>query len=363
MSSARDHAMVTGMPFFDAHCDTISKLYAGEGDIAADSVGAGLHVTLPGLRRAGVRAQVFALWAWEGAYGADTTEVALALADELHRVCAVHAEDLSLVLTARDLERVSAQAGRVAVIAGLEGADALLGRPEEIETFFARGVRLLTLAWGDNPFCGSVFQGGGGLTATGRELVEACESLGVVVDASHASDEAFSDLCRSATKPFIASHSNCRSICPNERNLTDQMIRSLADRGGVMGINLGSSFLSAVSCARTRRFRDEFFHRVGSGHSGFVDAQRASASAQALLPRPPLALVVDHVKHAIDVGGEDCVGLGGDLDGVKSLPEGLDGVGDYPRIAQLLLDGGLNPRQVEKVCFKNFARVFVDLLP
>ena len=355
--------MVRAMPFFDAHCDTISKIHAGEGDFSLDSAGHGLHVTLPGLRRAGVRAQVFALWAWEGAYGGETREVALALADELRRVCAVHAEDLCLVLTAQDLTRVSGEAGRVAAIAGLEGADALLGGPDEIGTFFAAGVRLLTLAWGDNPFCGSVLGSGGGLTPVGRELVDACESRGVVVDVSHASDEAFSDLCRTAAKPFIASHSNCRSVCPNTRNLTDDMIRELAHRGGVMGINLGSSFLSGDFFRRTRRLRDEFFRQVQSGKSSFVDAQRASAAEQTLLPRPPMAFVLDHVRHAIDVGGEDCVGLGGDLDGVKSLPEGLDGVGDYPRIARLLLDGGLTPRQVEKVCFQNFARVFADLLP
>jgi membrane dipeptidase len=359
--------MVEGMRFFDAHCDTISKVHAGEGDIACDSPSHWLHVTLPELKRAGVRAQVFALWAWEGAYGGGTREIALALADELLGICEAHSGDLRLVRRARDLEddleKIPVEGRKVAAIAGLEGADALLGRPDDLRLFFDKGVRLLTLAWGDNPFCGSVFGSGAGLSTAGREVVEACEHMGVVVDVSHVSDAAFKDVCGTAAKPFIASHSNCRSVCPNERNLTDDMIRALGERGGVMGMNLGSSFLSGDFYCHTRSLRDEFFRRVGAGESSFADAQSDSAVAQARLPRPSLGLVVDHVRWAINVGGEDCVGLGGDLDGVKSLPEGLDGVDDYPRIAEVLLEGGLSPRQVEKVCFENFARVFGELLP
>lgn len=355
------------MRFFDAHCDTISRVHAGEGDIACDSPACGLHVTLPGLKRARVHAQVFALWAWEGAYGDGTRAIALALADELLGICEAHSGDLRLVRRARDLEddleEIPVEGSKVAAIAGLEGADALLGRPDDLRLFFDKGVRLLTLAWGDNPFCGSVFGSGAGLSTAGGELVEACEHMGVIVDVSHVSDAAFKDVCGMAAKPFIASHSNCRSVCPNERNLTDDMIRALGERGGVMGINLGSSFLSADSSRRTKSLRDEFFRRVGAGESSFVDAQNDSAAAQACLPCPPLELVVDHVRRAIDVGGEDCVGLGGDLDGVKSLPEGLDGVDDYPRIAEVLLKDGLSPRQVEKICFENFARVFGELLP
>jgi membrane dipeptidase len=130
-----------------------------------------------------------------------------------------------------------------------------------------------------------------------------------------------------------------------------------------MGINLGSSFLSGVFHVQAKVLRDRTFAGVGAGETTFAEAERRSAVAQAAMPRPPLALVVDHVRHAIHVGGEDCVGLGGDLDGVKSLPLGLDSVDDYPRIAELLIAGGLTARQVEKVCFGNFARVFGDVLP
>lgn len=351
------------MRFFDAHCDTISKIHAKETDFEADGVPGGAHVTLPGLVRGSVRAQVFAVWAWRGAYGDRTRSVALESMATLRTLCAAHSAHLGLVRGAGDLRTAVEDSGRVAVIAGLEGADALEGDPVALRRFFDEGIRVLTPAWGDNEFIGSTFGDGGGLSPAGVEVVGLCEELGVVVDASHASDRAFVDLCRVAAKPFIASHSGCRSVCSNPRNLDDRMIRALAERGGVMGVNLGSSFLSEEFHRWVRGIRDEFFERVGADTAGFLEAQRASAAAQGRLPRPPLALVAEHVRHAIKVGGEDCVGLGGDLDGVKSLPEGLEGVADYPRIAELLAGAGLRPAQVEKVCFGNFARVFGELLP
>lgn len=355
-------AMVQSMRFFDAHCDTISKLHAGEGDFDA-AQGAGLHVTLPLLQRGGVRAQVFAVWAWKGAYGEETQSAALAMVADLHSLCAAYPEQLSPIRSAADLRAAGEHSTRIAVIAALEGADALQGEAAGLGRFFEAGIRVLTLAWGDNEFCGTVFGGGGGLSERGIELVEMCERVGVAVDVSHASDAAFADVCTVAAKPFIASHSGCRSVCPNDRNLDDHMIRALAERGGVMGINLGSSFLSSEFHTQARTIRERFFEQLGSGGAAFADAQGTSAEAQSLLARPPLGLVAAHVRRAIDVGGEDSVGLGGDLDGVKSLPAGLDSVADYPRIAEMLAEAGLTSRQVEKVCFDNFARVFGDLLP
>jgi membrane dipeptidase len=247
------------------------------------------------------------------------------------------------------------------VIAGLEGADALEGRAEAIETFHAEGVRILTLAWGDTPFCGSTYGSGAGLTALGTELVQRCEELGVMVDVSHASDQAFLDVLSVARRPFVASHSCCRTVCPNPRNLTDAMIRSLSEAGGLMGIALGSAFLSTDVYTREKPGMDAFFSAMATGEIPFDEAWAASERLEEQSPRPTLSLVAEHVKHAMNVGGEDCVGLGGDMDGVSSTPEGLDGVKDYPRIAGVLREAGLTEAQVEKVCWKNMARVFAGI--
>jgi membrane dipeptidase len=231
---------------------------------------------------------------------------------------------------------------------------------ENLDLFHRAGVRLLTLAWADNPFCGSAFGGGGGLTSRGVDLVAACEDRRILVDVSHASDQAFADICRVTTRPFVASHSNCRSLCPNPRNLTDDMIRYIGERGGLVGISVVPSFLSAAYYEQDRPIAEEFWRAVDSGEESFEEAGRRSAAAEALIPRPSLELIVDHILHVIDVGGEEAVGLGGDLDGVDTLPAGMEGVGDYPRIASLLVDAGLTAAQVEKVCFGNLARLFQD---
>jgi membrane dipeptidase len=233
---------------------------------------------------------------------------------------------------------------------------------DNLAVFRDAGVRLITLAWHDSPFCGSSYGSGTGLTAAGVELVEACEDTRVLIDVSHASDQAFADVCRVAVKPFIASHSNCRGLCPSPRNLTDDMIRAIGERGGVVGITLAPSFLSADYYRQTKSINDEFWRSVEDGMAAVEEAGRKSAAAEALIPRPPLDLIVQHVLHAIRVGGEDSVALGGDLDGVDALPAGLDGVADYPRIAELLAGAGLAPARVAKICHGNLARVFKEVL-
>ncbi len=228
---------------------------------------------------------------------------------------------------------------------------------EALGAFYKRGVRLLTLAWDDNPFCGTTFGAGGGLTDKGRDLVQYCEELGVMVDVSHASDSAFWDVCAVAGKPFVASHSNCRAVCAAPRNLTDEMIRALAERGGVMGINLASGFLSPASLEAERGINRAFWDDVRAGRATFDEAGEVASRAEAALARPPADWILAHVRHAIRVGGEEAVALGGDLDGVDNLPQGIEGVQDYPRIAELLLAGGLTASQVEKVCYRNLLRV------
>ena len=389
------------MRFFDAHCDTIGPIWEAGADFLAEP-GAGLgaaaggggatpgaaanpggaapgaatsasapaapipHVTLPGLKTGRIGAQVFASWVWSGKYKGREFDVGMAKVEAVRRLCGEYPEDLALASSGADLAApfaaTPAVPARVAVLPSLEGADPLLGDVDNLFAFYDAGVRLLTLAWGDNPFCGSTYGEGTGLTKKGADLVAACESLGVVVDVSHLSDKGFADLCLIAERPFVASHSNCRSLCPSGRNLTDEMIRALAERGGVMGITLAPGFLSPDYYEKERIILGRSFQTVLSGKETFDEAQVHGAAAMAGVARPPLAAVLDHVRWAINVGGEDSVGLGGDLDGVDYLPAGFEGVADYPRIEELLRGGGLTSRQVEKVCYENFLRVFQELL-
>ena len=342
------------MRFFDAHCDTILKVVEEGRDFQIDSQ---LHVTLRDLRAAGVCAQVFACFVLEARDPGRAYERAVELIDAVRGLCAAHPTELRLAGSVEDIAVACAAGGPTAVIISLEGADPLQGDVEALRDFHRRGVRLLTLAWDDNVFCGASFGSGAGLSAEGEELVGLCEELGVMIDVSHASDTAFWDICKVATKPFVASHSDCRALCDAGRNLTDEMIRALAERGGVMGINLASSFLSQEFADAERESREAFWTGVRSGERSFDEAHEEAARASLGLPRPPLEVIAAHVRHAVDVGGEDCVGLGGDLDGIDSMPAGIEGIAGYPQIADLLRRGGLTEARVEKVCYRNFARV------
>lgn len=388
------------MRFFDAHCDTIGKIWEAGADFSGGSADAGppsdnagealsyhpggenLHVTLPGLRAAGVSAQVFASWAWTERYKGREFETAMAEVQAVRRLCDEFPDDLVLALTGAQIEQAFAAPapardamaaagtpaapgptdGRIAVIPGLEGTDALLGEVDNLLVFRRAGVRILTLAWRDTPFCGSTYGNGTGLTDKGTQLVEACEDARVLVDLSHASDQTFADVCRVAKRPFVASHSNCRAICPSARNLTDEMIRAIGERGGVVGITLAPGFLSTEYYHQTKVISDEFWLSVDTGAATVDQAGKKSAEAEALIARPPLDPIVDHVRHAINIGGEDAVGLGGDLDGVDALPAGFTSVADYPTVAELLHRGGLAPAQIEKVCHANMTRVFKEVL-
>jgi membrane dipeptidase len=364
------------MRFFDAHCDTIGAVWEGADFVTGEKAergdhGCSLHVTLPGLKTAGFGAQVFASWVWSQKYAGRELETGLAKVEAVRRLCEDHPSDLHLALTgdhvagafSRLADRDQAATAKIAVVASLEAADPLQGNVDNLDLFFDAGVRLVTFAWGDNAFVGSTYGAGSGLTPLGVDLVEACEDKHVLVDLSHASDKAFFDVCRVARRPFVASHSNCRALCPHPRNLTDEMIRMVGERGGVIGIALAPGFLSRDFYEAERPLSEAFFDEIRSGTDSFEDAGRRCSAATALLQRPPLELLVDHVVHAIKVGGEDAVGLGGDLDGVDSLPAGFEGVGDYPRIAELLLGAGLSESRVEKVCWGNFTRVCKEGLP
>jgi membrane dipeptidase len=354
------------MRFFDAHCDAVINALDGDFDfLRGDARG---HLDLPRLMDAGVGVQVFAVFTSLG-YRPDSESDLPAYAgraiEEIHSWAQGSGGSLRVARTAADIRqafafRPSEAAGPVYGMIGLEGADPLGAEAENLVHFFQAGVRDLIPAWDDNAFSGTTFGAGGSLTAEGFKLIELAETLGVMVDVSHLSDAAFEQVCGVARRPFIASHSNCRAVCSHRRNLTDEMIRAVADRGGVMGINLAPGFLDP----RYTSAWDAVMAPVAVARMVIRrDFEKEVAGQLHAIPLPAPEWIERHVQHAIRVGGEDCVGLGGDLDGISGLPAGMTGVESYPLIPDLLARAGLTGRQVEKVCWRNMARVFADVLP
>jgi membrane dipeptidase len=345
--------------FFDAHCDTILKIVQNDADFTMPG---GMHVTLPEMLEAGICAQIFAACIIAERSRGREDEIAMEMVRRVASLCEEHPDRLILAKTAADLEAACAGSGRIAAIPALEGADPLLGDPWALTAFHREGVRLLTLAWSDNAFCGTARGSGAGLTKKGEELVGLCEDLGVMVDVSHASDEAFWDVCAAASKPFVASHSNCRELCPTARNLTDEMIRAVGERGGVVGVNLYSGFLSPEFSTAAEDYEQRALKAVESGETTYEEAGAAISAHLAAMPRPALSILIDHMKRIVRVGGEDCVGLGGDLDGIDSAPAEIRSVADYPKITRLLEEAGMSADQIEKTCHGNFERVFREVI-
>jgi membrane dipeptidase len=349
--------------FFDAHCDTVMRVFDGGLDFVAGHGRA--HVDLPRLLTAGYCVQLFAIFAPKSQYPDRDLRT---FADDIIAVITgwveASGERMRLVTGAGQIRDMCTSDNVVGALLGMEGADPLECRAENLAHFHRAGLRSLIPAWSDNAFSGTCMGSGGPLTEEGAKLIELAEALRVMVDVSHLSDAAFEQVCRITRRPFVASHSNCREICPSPRNLTDEQIRALAARGGVMGVNLSADFLApdymvlwdaiaGPAYAAARQISDPAAKRQ------IRDETRAKLVQ---IPLPPAGWITRHVRHAIEVGGEECIGLGGDLDGITTMPIGIIGAESYPAIAELLSAAGLTAAQVEKVCWRNMARVYAEVL-
>jgi membrane dipeptidase len=233
-------------------------------------------------------------------------------------------QKIGIALTAADADRLYRE-GKISAFLGIEGGHAIEDSLDTLRDFYSLGVRVMTLTWmyntnwadasGDTPVHG-------GLTEFGAEVVREMNRLGMVVDVSHASDETFYDTLEVSKKPVVASHSCVRALNNHHRNMTDDMLRALAQNGGVIGINFYSEYLAPAGTEVT----------VGT--------------------------LVDHIEYAVDVAGIDHVGLGSDFDGVTALPAGLDDVSKLPAITEELLDRGFAEKDIEKILGGNMLRVF-----
>jgi membrane dipeptidase len=294
-------------------------------------------------------------------------QVADELIDLVEDIARRAPEKFALARTAAQV-RAAAASGRIALLLGMENGSPLEGRLENLEHFFQRGVRYITLTHGqDNHICDSSYDTRhthGGLSPFGRVVVRRMNELGILIDLSHVSDDTFWQVLELTRAPAIASHSSLRHFVPGfERNMSDDMLRALARNGGVIQINFGSGFL-------TRAANEHYFARVAAGQAfaGENDLAPEAEEVQRYLaeqwdpanpfPRADVTDVADHIDHAVQVAGIDHVGLGSDFDGVgDTLPTGLKDVSEYPNLLAELLRRGYSERDIEKICGTNVLRV------
>lgn len=258
--------------------------------------------------------------------------------------------------------------GRVALALGMENGSPLEGRLENIRHFRDRGIRYITLAHSrSNQISDSSYDENrqwNGLSEFGKKVVVEMNRLGVMVDVSHVSDEAFFQVLEASAVPVIASHSSARHFTPGfERNMSDEMIVALAKNGGVMQINFGSSFLTAEAHAWSDAFwplREAFASDNGyKEESAEVRAFAAEYRERNPFPYATLDQLLDHFDHAVRLAGIDHVGIGSDFDGVgDSLPEGLKDVAAYPALVAGLLGRGYSEEDIAKILGGNLLRVW-----
>jgi len=311
---------------FDGHCDTILEIMNHKRTLGKRaSTG---HLDIPRMKEGGVDVQFFAVFI-EDIYKPDRSlKRTLQLIDCFYKEIEKNQDDILLVTNYNQIEEVNS-AGKIAAILSIEGGEALEGDLGVLRVLYKLGVRLLTLTWNQrNQIADGIGESrtGSGLTKFGLKVIDEMNRLGMLIDVSHLSETGFWDVIKRSKAPIVASHSNCYALCPHLRNLKDEQIKALADKGGVIGITFVPNFLTQEKRKTT----------VGD--------------------------VVKHIDYLVEKVGVDYIGLGSDFDGTGGLPLGLEGVDKVPNITGELLDRGYKEKDIKKILGENFLRVFKEVV-
>ena len=323
----------------DTHNDVTSDTLKGLDIAQARTDG---HTDLARLRQGNVGAVFFAAYVSGSFTGTNqSAHRALEMIDTIrHDIVERHPAHFALATTAAEIERAR-QAGKIAALIGIEGGHAIEDSPRLLRQFFNLGVRYMTLTHSNtNTWAGSSGDIAGrtqGLTPLGREIVREMNRLGMIVDISHVSDPTFYDVLAASTAPPFASHSSCRALSRIPRNMTDDMIRALAQKGGVIQINFGCEFISQRS-ADTSAWTGK--------------APRGSKMIPATLEE-----VVAHIEHVKKIAGIDSIGIGSDFDGVTCTPTGLEDNARFPNLTRALLERGYSASEIHKIYGGNLLRL------
>lgn len=357
----------------DTHSDTPTAGLAREGwDFAArhDSALDRSQIDLPRLREGGMDAMVFAVYVGQMARRPEAWRVvherAVRCFERTHAVIRNHAGACALALTADDALALKAQ-GRRAIFLSIENAYSLGHDAANVAKFHALGVRMLGLThMANNELADSSTDPRGpewgGLSPFGREVVAECNRLGIVLDASHASDAALRDLLEVSRAPVVLSHSGPRACADHPRNIGDDLLRELARKGGVLHVNaLPISLVPAPGNRRTQACAEVLMRYVDAvptpGMLAAEDHDYDTACAAWPNPRVTLDDLVRHIEHTAAVAGLGHVGIGCDLDGGGGHFEGLRDVADFPNITAALVARGWKEEALAKLWGGNTLRV------
>lgn len=351
------------MFLLDSHCDTPSHILRLR-DLAMDNKYS--HVDFPKLRRGEVDGAFFALYIPASMSASEGYIYALKMLDGVRQVLKDN-PDKARLATSRHEAYANKADGRFSVFLGLENGVASGDNLERIDEFYDAGIRYMTLCHSkNNQICDSCAEGNGwnGLSRFGKDLVRRMNRLGMLVDVSHISDASFYDVLDVSERPVVATHSCCRTLCNHPRNMTDEMIKLLAEAGGVVQINFYPLFLD---CGFKTVLEDSGIMEYGERIESEFIADPSNPDKRAAwnrvqdkltaLKRPSYKRIADHIDHVVEMVGIDHVGIGSDFDGIEVTPEGMEDISKMPLLLEELRCRGYSESDLCKIASDNFFRI------
>lgn len=353
------------MKICDLHCDSALLWQAG---FSLDDTS--LQVNLPHLVEAGVGLQVFAAFVPASVPAGLRFSFVCRTIDRFIEELQDHADGIVLCRNSREVARAMEQ-GKTAAVLAVENGDAIEEDLGKLEQLYRLGVRLMTLvhARSNNWVISSADKNPAfpGLSAFGVEVVEAMNSLGMIIDVSHAHDRAVEKILERTDAPIVASHSCMHALCPFHRNLNDALIQGIAAGGGVVGINFHPAFLDFDYNKRAQKLCKAVFARmdrrteqagadaekIGRAWLTFTREYREAMDGEKI----PLEKLLDHIDYLVDLAGEQAAAFGSDFDGISDTPAGVEDCRGFKNILQGLRDRGYSQNRLEKICLSNVLRI------
>lgn len=308
---------------FDLHCDTIDRLINSKDRLKKNN----FSVDVEKLKKSNANAQIFALYV-SLQLEEDPLKKCLKMIDRFYSEIELNKEDIKLATNYDEFIK-NKNENKISAFLSVEEGGTLQGNLYNLRILNKLGVRVMTLTWNIENEIGYPNINHDyiekGLKKFGFEVVSEMNRLGMIIDISHLSDKGVKDVLNYSKAPVIASHSNARAICNHKRNLTDEMIKGIAKNGGVIGINFEKTFLSDKD--------------VGT-----------------------VEYIVNHIKHIINVGGENCVGIGSDFDGISTKNLEMQNVGEIYKLIDGLKKANFTEDVIEKIMYKNALRLVKDVM-
>src|ERR1700676_2593322 len=354
----------------DTHDDTTQRFFSKSFDIGKRNPDG--HIDIPRMREGGMNAIFFSIWIDGRVMGPPAVQKALDQIDAVHENVNKYSKDFAFCRTAEEVRRAHAQ-GKIAALIGVEGGHMIGNDVRVLRMFGDLGVRYMTLThfyndeWADSSTAKPEHNG---LTDFGKDIVREINRQGIMGDISHVSNKTFYDALEVSKAPLIASHSSCRALCNHVRDMSDDMIKALAAKGGVIQINYHIGFLSQefrdaekanpeiekqIQAEVAKRCADNEACQLIEGDRIVHEYMNAGK-----LPRVDYTKIIQHIDHAVKLVGAEHVGLGSDFDGAV-MPFGMEDASKLPQITEALLQKGYSEGDIRKILGENTLRVMTEV--